>query len=146
WAPSHILPGVFVGAYFSVAGAAAGRLAVLLVALIFVLWVTIWVVRYAVRRGIPILLVYLERLARWADARDTWTSRQIRSLLDPAQKETKILAALALLLVAAAWTFFGILEDVVSGDPLVRTDAAVYQILQDLRTPLGDSLMVGFTE
>ncbi len=88
----------------------------------------------------------LERLQGWAGARDTWTSRQIRLLLDPAQKETKILAALALLLVAAAWTFFGILEDIISGDPLVRTDAAVYRILQDLRTPLGDSLMVGFTE
>lgn len=146
WAPSHILPGVFVGAYVSVAGAAAGRLAVLLVAVILVLWGTIWVVRHTVRRGIPILLVNLERLRRWADTRDTWAMRQIRSLLDPAQKETKILAALALLLVAAAWTFFGILEDVVSGDPLVRTDAAVYQILQDLRTPFGDSLMVGFTE
>jgi undecaprenyl-diphosphatase len=146
WAPSHILPGVFVGAYFSVAGAAAGRLAVLLVAVIVVLWVTVWVVRHTVGRGIPILLANLERVRGWADARDTWTSRQIRSLLDPAQKETKILAALALLLVGAAWTFFGILEDVVSGDPLVRTDASVYQILQDLRTPWGDSLMVVFTE
>ncbi|BCG98116.1 membrane protein [Mesorhizobium sp. 131-2-5] len=146
WAPSHILPGVFVGAYFSVAGAAAGRLAVLLVALIIILWVIVWVVRHTVRRGIPILLGNLEQLRAWSGARDTWTSRQIRSLLDPAQKETKILAALALLLAAAAWTFFGILEDVVSGDPLVRTDAAVYRILQDLRTPVGDSLMVGFTE
>ncbi|UVK54525.1 hypothetical protein DBIPINDM_000941 [Mesorhizobium sp. AR02] len=78
---------------------------------------------HTIRRGIPILLAYIERLGRWADAHDTWTSRQIRSLLDPARKETKILAALALLLVAAAWTFFGILEDIVSGDPLVRTDA-----------------------
>ncbi|WP_256752897.1 bifunctional DedA family/phosphatase PAP2 family protein [Mesorhizobium sp. Mes31] len=146
WAPSHILPGVLVGAYFSVAGAAAGRLAVLLVALIVILWVTVWVVRHVVRRGIPILLANLERLRGWAEARDSWASRQIRSLLDPAQKETKILAALALLLVAAAWTFFGILEDVVSGDPLVRTDAAVYRILQDLRTPLGDTIMVALTE
>lgn len=146
WAPSHILPGVFVGAYLSVAGAAAGRLAVLLVAVILVLWVTVWVVRHTVRRGVPVLLAKLERLRAWADTGDTWAMRQVRSLLDPAQKETKILAGLALLLVAAAWTFFGILEDVVSGDPLVRTDAAVYRILQDLRTPFGDSLMVGFTE
>jgi membrane protein DedA with SNARE-associated domain len=146
WAPSHILPGVFVGAYFSVAGAAAGRLAVLLVAVIFALWITVWVMRHVVRRGIPILLFNLEQLRGWAEGRDSWASRQIRSLLDPAEKETKILAALALLLVAAAWIFFGILEDVVSGDPLVRTDAAVYRILQDLRTPWGDSLMVGFTE
>ncbi len=146
WAPSHILPGVFVGAYLSVAGAAAGRLAVLLVAVILVLCVTVWVVRHTVRRGVPVLLVNLERLRRWAGARETWTSRQVGSLLDPSQKETKILAGLALLLVAAAWTFFGILEDVVSNDPLVRTDAAVYRILQDLRTQFGDSLMVGFTE
>ncbi|PZV36736.1 bifunctional DedA family/phosphatase PAP2 family protein [Mesorhizobium kowhaii] len=146
WAPSHILPGVFVGAYFCVAGAAAGRLAVLLIVVIIILWATIWAVRQTIRRGVPILLSNLERLRGWTSTRDSWMSRQIRSLLDPSETETKILAALALLLAAAAWTFFGILEDVVSGDPLVRTDAAVYQILQDLRTPWGDSLMVGFTE
>jgi membrane protein DedA with SNARE-associated domain len=39
WAPSHVLPGVLVGASFAhAAGAAAGRLAVLLIAVAVVLW------------------------------------------------------------------------------------------------------------
>jgi hypothetical protein len=35
----------------------------------------------------------------------------------------------------AFWSFFGILEDVLTGDPLVRAGAAVFNLLQSLRTP-----------
>jgi undecaprenyl-diphosphatase len=48
--------------------------------------------------------------------------------------------------MAAVWLFLGLLEDVVTGDPLVRADAAVYQLFQQLRTPLGDMIMVALTE
>ena len=56
------------------------------------------------------------------------------------------MALLALLLIDSALLFFGILEDVVSGDPLVRANTAVYQMLQDLRTELGDAIMLVITE
>jgi len=47
WAPSHILPGVLVGASFGILGAAAKPLAVLLVVLVIVLWAVTHAVRYA---------------------------------------------------------------------------------------------------
>jgi membrane-associated phospholipid phosphatase len=50
------------------------------------------------------------------------------------------------LLIASGWLFFGILEDVVTGDPLVSFDTAIFQLLQGLRTPWGDALMIGLTE
>jgi undecaprenyl-diphosphatase len=53
---------------------------------------------------------------------------------------------LAVVLIGSAWLFFGILEDVVSGDPLVRADTAIYNALQDLRTAPGDAVMIAFTE
>lgn len=146
WAPSHTLPGVLIGATFGLLGAAAKPLAILLVTLIVALWAVAHAVRYALRRGIPLLLAAMERLRAWADARDTWLSRMLGSLFDPAQPEARALAASAALLLGGAWLFFGILEDVVSGDPLVRADAAVYRILQDLRSTPGDSVMIAITE
>jgi undecaprenyl-diphosphatase len=146
WAPSHILPGVLVGASLGLLGAAAKPLAVLLVVLVIALWAVTHAVRYALRRGIPLLILGVERLRAWASTRDTWLSRHLRILLDPSRHEIKALAALAVVLIGATWLFFGVLEDVVSGDPLVRTDAAIYRILQDLRTPMGDSVMIAITE
>ena len=52
----------------------------------------------------------------------------------------------ALLILGGAWLFFGVLEDVVSHDPLVQADVIVYGLLQKLRTPAVDSLMVAITE
>ena len=146
WAPTHILPGVFVGTYFHAAGAAAGRLAVLAVVIVILLWGTVGVVRYALRRGVPLLLTEVERLRAWASTQEGWLARELQSVLDPARRETKALVGMSILLMGATWLFFGILEDVVSGDPLVRTDVAVHGFLQDLRTPWGDAVMIGFTE
>jgi len=66
--------------------------------------------------------------------------------MDPSQSEPKALLVMGALLIGAAWLFFGVLEDVVTGDPLVRVDQGVYQLLQGLRTPWGDRIMVFFTE
>jgi len=52
----------------------------------------------------------------------------------------------AVLLVGAAWLFFGILEDVVTGDPLLLADSALYHALQELRTVPGDTVMIAITE
>src|SRR4030065_338877 len=70
----------------------------------------------------------------------------VASLLDPARPESRALLVFAAVLIAAAWMFFGIIEDVVTGDPLVVVDKSVYHLLQGLRTPLGDSLMITLTQ
>lgn len=146
WAPVHILPGMALGTVFHTAGAAAGRLAVLAVVVSVLLWATVWVVRCALRRGIPVFATETERLRSWTGARDAWLPQQIHSLLDPSRRETKALVVMGLVLMGATWLFFGILEDVVTGAPLVRTDVAVHGLLQRLRTPWGDAVMIGFTE
>jgi undecaprenyl-diphosphatase len=146
WAPSHILPGVLVGATFSILGAAAKPLAILLVVLVVTGWVVLHIVRWTLRRGVPLLIVGVERLRNWADTRDTWLRRSVASLLDPSRPEARVLSLLTVLLVGAAWLFFGVLEDVVSGDPLVLADSAIYRALQDLRSAPGDAVMIAITE
>lgn len=146
WAPSHVLPGVLLGATFSILGAAAKPLAILLVVLVAASWVVLHAVRWSLRRGIPLLVAGREWVRNWADTRDTWLSRSLTSLLDPSQHEARALALLTVLLIGAAWLFFGVLEDVVSGDPLVRADSAIFRALQDLRTAPGDAVMIAITE
>jgi len=146
WAPSHILPGVLVGAAFGIFGAAAKPLAILLAVLVVAGWLVLHAVRWTLRRGIPLLIIGVERLRAWAGAHDTWLSRNLTSLLDPSQHEARALALPMVLLIAAAWLFFGILEDVVSGDPLVLADGAIYRALQDIRTAPGDAVMIAITE
>ncbi|KAA0983962.1 phosphatase PAP2 family protein [Pseudomonas sp. ANT_J28] len=146
WAPSHILPGVLVGATFSFLGAAAKPLAILLVVLVATGWAGLHLVRWTLRRGIPYLIVAVERLRSWAGTHDTWLSRSLTRLLDPSRPEAWPLTLSAVLLVGAAWLFFGVLEDVVSGDPLLLADSAIYRALQDLRTTPGNAVMIAITE
>ncbi|MEO5759825.1 MAG: phosphatase PAP2 family protein [Mesorhizobium sp.] len=146
WAPSHILPAVLVGAAFGILGAAAKPLAILLVVLIVIGWVVLHLMRWTLRRGIPLLIVGVERLRAWAEAQETWLSRILSSLLDPSRHEARALALLTVLLIGAAWLFFGVLEDVVSGDPLVLADSAIYHALQEVRSAPGDGIMIAITE
>lgn len=146
WAPAHILPGVLLGAAFGILGAAAKPLAILLVVLAVLGWLIFHLVRWTMRRGIPLLLAGMERLHGWSAGHEGWVSRYLTRLLDPARPGLGALMALAVLLISAAWFFFGILENVVHGDPLVLTDTAIYRLLQDMRSGPGDALMIAITE
>jgi undecaprenyl-diphosphatase len=146
WAPSHILPGVFVGAAFGVLGAAAKPLAILLILLGVTGWAVWHVVGWILRYGVPLLVTALERLRIWAATRDTRIKRGVDHLLDPARPQARVLVLLALILAGAAWAFFGLLEDVVNGDPLVLADNAIYRALQSLRSTPADSVMIFITE
>lgn len=146
WAPAHILPGMLLGASLTLAGAAAGRLALLLGLLVLLIWLLIALLRLVHDRCQPLLAGALERTRQWSLSCESWLARQLRSLVDPDRSETRALALWAAAVGAAAWLFLAVLEDVVSGDPLVRADAAIYHALQSLRTPLGDQLMIGITE
>lgn len=146
WAPSHILSGVLVGATFSILGATAKPLAILLVVLFVMGWAGSHIVRWTLRRGVPYFIDALGRLRCWAGTHDTWLSSSLTHLLDPSRPEARTLALSAVLLVGAAWLFFGILEDLVTGDPLLLVDSAIYQVLQELRTAPGDAVMIAITE
>ncbi|KQV41752.1 MULTISPECIES: bifunctional DedA family/phosphatase PAP2 family protein [unclassified Rhizobium] len=146
WAPSHILPGVLVGASFGLLGPAAKPLAIIAVLVAVVIWAMVRIVRFGLRRGVPAAVAAGQRLRIRLDRIDSAWAKAIASLLDPSLPEARGLALLAALLLGGAWLFFGILEDVVSGDPLIRADASIYQALQALRTAPGDAVMIAITE
>ncbi|MBW4051973.1 MAG: phosphatase PAP2 family protein [Proteobacteria bacterium] len=146
WGPVHILAGAAIGATLVVLGAVAGRLAMLAALLIVLLAALIWGMRLAVRRLPPLTAAAEERLWDWARRRDTWLGRQLLSILDPTRRELPGLVLLGAILGASLWLFFGVLQDVLTGDPLVRANESVYHFLQALRTVWVDRAMVAITE
>lgn len=146
WSPAHILAGAAVGASFVLLGAVAGRLA-LIVAIVLVLLGALYAsVRYVLRRVPPLALGAQERLRRWAGEREGWFARALLAVLDPSRKELPGLALLAAIMLSSLWLFFGVLQDVIAGDPLVRANEAVFHFLQGLRTDWVDQAMVAITE
>lgn len=146
WAPLHVMLGVAIGASLALASAVAARLALFIIVLAAVVMLIVWSVRALLRRLLPRVAVVEAALWRWAGQHPGWLARQIRSLLDANAGELRGLAVLLGILVVAIWIFFGVLQDVISGDPLVKADVAVYHLLQALRTSWADQLMIRITE
>jgi magnesium-transporting ATPase (P-type)/membrane-associated phospholipid phosphatase len=68
------------------------------------------------------------------------------ALFDPRRGEARSLAVMGFLTATGLLVFFAVLEDVVTGDPLVRADAALFHFLQSLRGVPLDRIMVAITE
>lgn len=149
WAPAYILPGVVFGASLQLAGAVATRLAVMIALLVFTLWGGLWAGLRAVLWLRPRAARGLSRLQAWAAAapgEGGGLRNLVAAWLDPAHPESRAILLFALVLIAAAWVFMGVLQDVVSRDRLVAIDSSVYHLLQGLRTPVGDAFMIAVTE
>jgi len=145
WAPAYLLPGMAFGASLALAGAVSGRLALLVGLLVGIAWLLTLAVRYTVEFLSPLAQRWGEALTHWArvHGRLSWL---LGDLLEPTRKPSRALAVWILLLIGGTWLFFGVLEDMLTLDPLVHTDHAVYNLLQGLRGPLGDRLMVTLSE
>jgi undecaprenyl-diphosphatase len=145
WAPAHIIPGVVFGAALGMAAAVSLRLLLLAVLLLSSIVAAVFATRLLINRGIPLLARLLSAVVRWSDQGTTTPQRWLRALLRPVRNEIPVVLALGVVCAIAFWAFFGVLEDVLTGDPLVRAGAAVFNLLQSLRTPVGDRLMVAIT-
>jgi cation-transporting ATPase E len=86
---------------------------------------------------------------RWKPHPSTRPRPKMRAILTwmLSRKSAKwFLVSAATLVLGGSWLFLGILEDVISGDPLVVVDALVHESIRSLRTPGGDRFMVAVTE
>lgn len=148
WAPAYIFPGVVFGGSLMLAGAVAARLAAMFVALVLSLWVVVSAIKHLVLWLPPRMDRALTMFQAWAasEPHPGWARKVVVELLDPARPASRGLLLLATVLILGAWGFLGVLEDVVTGDPLVRVDSTVYHLLQGFRTPLADTVMIALTE
>ena len=146
WAPAHILPGVVFGASLQLAEAVTGRLALLLAIVVVVLWGAVWLVTRALAWLIPIVGRARQGLVRFARRRSGPIARLALDVLDPERPGSHALLTGAALLLGCTWAFFGIVEDVLSRDPLVLADQSIFAFLQGVRVGAIDRVMVGITE
>jgi membrane-associated phospholipid phosphatase len=82
-------------------------------------------------------------LGSWACRHPGPFGRLARRLLDPEQPDASSIVVTSLIVLTAGALFFGVLEDVISGDPLVSVDLSVYHFLQSVRTPWSDTVLAG---
>jgi undecaprenyl-diphosphatase len=144
WSPAYILPGFLFGASLGVAAEIAGRLALLLVVLLALLWFSWWLMRRLTRSLQPharaIQLAILDR-----SRRNRVLYPLIASLLDPAHPEARGMTVLSGLLVIASFALLVIPANLTPDSLLGNLDLYLFGLLQELRTPLGDQLMIGVT-
>ncbi|HET9147534.1 MAG TPA: VTT domain-containing protein [Acetobacteraceae bacterium] len=134
WAPAHVAMGVLVGASLTILGAVAGRLEAVVLAFFILIGIIIWLVPHVIRWLTELMIQLRGPVLIWAGSGDGWFRRQIISLLDPVRTELPGLAALGVLLLGSLWVLFGVLQDLLAGDPLVHADHAVFHLLLSLRT------------
>ena len=146
WAPAHILPGVVFGASLQLAEAVTGRLVLLLLLGVAVVWGAAWVATRALSWLVPLAGRARDRIVRAARARGGALSRLALDVLDPERPGSHTLLAGAVLVLGCTWLFFGVVEDVLSRDPLVQADQAIFSFLQGLRVGAVDRVMVRITE
>lgn len=146
WSAAHILPGMLFGASLQLAGAVSSRLVVVVLIVAVFLWATSKLLQFMYQQGWPRLKLLRNHAVEHARRSPGPFAHIVLSLLDPAKAESPALLTAAVLLVGSTWLSLGIVEDVISNDPLIQLDQTVYAALQGLRTPWGDDFMVAVTQ
>ncbi|MGH8458267.1 MAG: LssY C-terminal domain-containing protein, partial [Nevskiales bacterium] len=134
-----------VGASIGLAAVVASRLVVVLMLAGLLVWLVIWITR----RVLNWLPAHAEGLVNglldWS-RRHRLLGRLGRGLADPTQPETPALAMLALLLIAAGWLTLYLMWGLGAPRYPVPSDAMVYQLFQDLRTPAIDRIAMALAQ
>ncbi|MDX5931788.1 LssY C-terminal domain-containing protein [Acidiphilium acidophilum] len=100
-----------------------------------------WAAQAVVRALVPILVPILAGFR----APVRLVPRRLHPLLDPARAELPGIATLGVLLIASLWLLFGVMQDLIAGDPLVHADHAVLHLLLSLRVGWAVRLAVGWS-
>jgi membrane protein DedA with SNARE-associated domain/membrane-associated phospholipid phosphatase len=141
WAPAHILPGVVFGASVLLAGAVSFRLVVVLALLAGSVWLSYRAAAFLLSHANAWSNAAGRHLGSWACRHPGPLGRVARRMLDPqAPDATSVLLASLVVLVCCA-LFFGVLHQVIAGDPLTHVDESVYRFMQSVRTPWGDTVL-----
>ncbi|TAM55915.1 MAG: HAD family hydrolase [Paraburkholderia sp.] len=74
------------------------------------------------------------------------TLSAVHALLALWRRHKTLIPIAVLMFAGSAWLFLGVLEDVLSKDPLMQADLIVYSTLQHVRTPPFDAWMTAMSE
>ncbi len=135
WAPAHILPGVVFGASIQLAGAVSFRLVAVLAIVVATVWLCFWIMRVVVSHARAWASISREGILHWARDHEAPYGKLIFRLVDAEQAAIGLLIGISAFVLLCAGIFFGVMQDVISGDPLVQVDLSFYRFLQSAQAP-----------
>ena len=141
WAPVSILPGVVFGASIQLAGAVSFRLVVIIALLVGIVWLGFRTTRILLSLANTWTTEAGPHLAAWGRRHKGRTGSLALRLLDPGKPILVAISVASVVVLLSGCLFFGILDDVISGAPLVHIDASVFHFLQSVRTPWSDAVL-----
>jgi undecaprenyl-diphosphatase len=141
WAPAHILPGVVFGASIQLAGAVSFRLVAVLAIVAAVVWLCFWIMRVVVSHARAWASASRSGIVHWARDHEARYGQWIYRIVDPERAAIGLLIGISVVVLLCAGIFFGVMQDVVAGDPLVQVDLSFFRFLQSAQAPwLGEAL------
>jgi undecaprenyl-diphosphatase len=158
WGYGMALAGVAASGGWAWVEARLGRASVVLALLVALLYLALRLAAGALLLGLRLLpptaaalLDVLERAAGSAPLHRLFGAHPaaaawVRRRLEPDHATGLLLSAGILACGAFAWLFFGVAEDLLFREPLVRVDQHVFHLLQRLRSPGGDRLFLAVTQ
>jgi membrane protein DedA with SNARE-associated domain len=135
WAPAHILPGVVFGASIQLAGDVSFRLVAALAIVVGVVWLIYVVTRFVLSHARAWTITSQRSIVQWARHHRGRAGRFVLHVVDPTQHSVVLVVAISIIVLLCAGIFFGVLQDVVRGDPLVQIDASVYRFMRSIHSP-----------
>ena len=145
WAAVHVFPAVLLGEAYNQLGVVSGRLTALLALLLLSLFLLVWLARAMFVWVAPRLEALQLHLAAWLNARPDAFSRRLARWLTPEMGGLGGMLFWGGLFMLGAGGLIAVMEDLLTGDPLVRADVAIHRFLQSLRTEPADAVMVTIT-
>jgi undecaprenyl-diphosphatase len=148
WALMSVLPAAGVGLAFTVINESSSRVALMLGLFFAVFLAALAITRLAARFLLPWLDTRINAIGGFIDARSRPAGRIatfIFGVFGLNRHPASASAAWIILILGLIVAFAEVVENVVTGGPLVRADIAVNFLVQGLRTPIGDRIMIAVT-
>ncbi len=145
WALMSVLPAAGVGLAFTVINESSSRVALML-GLFFAVFLAAFVISHLTARFLlPWFDALFAGIHEFIEARSKQAGRIAAFVFGLNRRSASASAAWIILIIGLIIAFAEVVENVVTGDPLVRADVAINFLVQGLRTPIGDRIMIAVT-
>jgi membrane protein DedA with SNARE-associated domain/membrane-associated phospholipid phosphatase len=145
WAPVHVLPGAAVGASLGTLGGMSARTLVLLAMVAATAVVLTWLISFAWQAGFTALGRLQNKLFNRLTGQEGRFAEFLRSIVDPDKPGPRNVALLGGILSIVVLALVNLVENVLARGELTRADAAVANLVSDLRSAWSDSILVFVT-
>jgi len=145
WALMSVVPAASVGLAFALVNETSSRLAVFLGVFLAIFLAALAAGHVTARLLLPWLEALLARIYKIPANRSGRAMRLLVFVFGSSPRSATASAVWVFLTLGLVIAFAGVLEDIVTGDPLVRADVALNSLVQGFRSPIGDRIMIVIT-